>query len=135
MQSYENGLNSCVVVNRAAVGISEKLWLSIIAYHLFHYHQPEAGEILIEAETGDIVKNGLYDHIGNGVAKGKSFALTQKPENSFSFLANRLVVLNDLQGRFDFIQKTDGCFGMKPVKKESSRFTDSASIIFLGPDD
>ena len=67
----------------------------------------------------------VFTALGNGLTKGKSLVLTQKTENSFSLLACRLVALDYLQGRFDFIQKTGGCFVVKPVKKEGRRFTEN----------
>jgi len=82
------------------------------------------GEILIETEAGDILKNRFYNYIGNSIAKGKSLVLAQKAENSFGLLPHRIVVFNDSQGRLDFIQETDGCPRMEAIKKESRCFTD-----------
>jgi hypothetical protein len=92
--------------------------------HSVYHRQTEARKILVEGEAGDIFKGRFNKHIGDGVAKGKSLVLTQKAENPFGLPANRIIVFKDAQGRFDFIQKTDGRFGMKTVKEQSRSFTD-----------
>lgn len=84
--------------------------------------QPECLEVPVKGKTGDIIEHMSYYNKRNGITKGYFFISGEFLENLLSRCSNRIIKMDNIENRFNFIKKLQSCFVACPVSEKGYGF-------------
>jgi hypothetical protein len=73
------------------------------------HRQTKARKVFVKSEANDTFKNGLDNHIRDRVTKRKLFVFNEETEYLFRFFADRFVIVNNGNNRFDLVKELESC--------------------------
>ena len=92
---------------------------------LWIHDQTEAFKIFIETETGHVIEHMSDHNIRNGIAKRESFVSGEFSEDFFCSISYGVIIVNDEERRFDFIDKIYECFVISAISQKGNGFADN----------